>query len=353
MFSLRVVLRTALLCLLVVGLIGGLAGPARAQKKDSKKAAAAAATKKEKTDDKGTKPQPAKSEPAASGKNASTDANDKLDDAARRADAALAEPANDAEAKPADATAPPAESPKPPNLFELWFWGGPLMYPITLMSFLVVIFAVERWLGTRRRRVIPPGLVKGLGQLAARVGGLDPRQAYQLCQKYPSTAANVIRSVLLKVGRPHSEVEHAVTEACEREAAKLYKNVRTINLATTITPLLGLLGTVQGMIEAFFITAHLPVGADRSEHLASGIYIALVTTFGGLVVAIPASVLAHYFEGRIQALFREIDELLLGILPQLERYEGKLRMTRQTHEQAAANPARAAEVPNEVASGRE
>lgn len=252
----------------------------------------------------------------------------RADEAQRQFDARMNEPAP-AAATPAQPAAAPADANATPNLFQLWFRGGPLMYPITFISFLVVLLAVERWLGLRRGRVIPRRLVKGLGELAARPGGLDPRAAYQLCQQSPSPLANVLRSVLLKVGRPLAEVEHTVAEASEREAAKLYKNVRTLNLATSVAPLLGLLGTVQGMIECFFITAHLPVGADKSEYLANGIYIALVTTFGGLVVAIPAGVFAHYFEGRIQALFREIDELLIGFMPQLERFEGKLRMTRQ------------------------
>ncbi|HEX4131208.1 MAG TPA: MotA/TolQ/ExbB proton channel family protein [Pirellulales bacterium] len=280
-----------------------------------------------------------------------------LEQAQRKAQAALQAAdtgAKENQARANDTVAELPATPETPNLLNLWFKGGPLMWPITLMSVLVVIFAVERSLGLRRRKVIPPRLVDALGQLAARPGGLDPRAAYQLCQQFPSTTANVLKSVLLKVGRPQSEVEHAVHEASEREAAKLYKNVRTINLATTITPLLGLLGTVQGMIECFFITAHLPVGADKSEHLANGIYIALVTTFGGLVVAIPASVFAHYFEGRIQTLFREIDELLLGLLPQLERFEGKMRMTRTTGElgrssSLGASPAAAAANPQPLA----
>lgn len=265
----------------------------------------------------------------------------RLSEADRKAAEALAAPAD----KPAEPAPPAAAAPMPSlleseNLLELWFVkGGVLMYPITLMSFLVVVFAVERLLGLRRRKVIPRGLVEGLGQLAGKPGGLDPRAAYHLCQQYPSTAASVIRAVLLKVGRPHSEVEHTLTDACEREAGKLYKNVRTINLAVSVTPLLGLLGTVQGMILSFFTTANLGVGADKSQALANGIYIALITTFGGLVVAIPAKLLAHWFEGLIQARFREIDELMMNLLPQLERYEGKLRLT------ARSGPAPAASEP--------
>ena len=249
--------------------------------------------------------------------------SDRLADAERMAEEALNEPSE----KAADPAPPPAPKLPSMNLLELAISGGALMVPIALMSFVVVLFAVERWLGLRRRKIIPPGLVTALGQLVGRPGGLDPKQAYKLCQQFPSTAASVFRAVLLKVGRPHSEVEFAMKEASEREAAKLYKNVRPIELAVTVTPLLGLLGTVQGMIQAFFVTANSPHG-NMGEKLANGIYVALVTTFAGLTVAIPAAMLAHYFEGRIQSLFRDVDELLLDLLPQLERFEGKLRVQR-------------------------
>jgi len=102
------------------------------------------------------------------------------------------------------------------------------------------------------------------------------------------------------------------------------------------------LGTVQGMIQAFFVTAHLGTGVNKAESLAQGIYVALVTTFAGLCVAIPASVMAHYFEGRIQRLFREFDETLLGLLPQLERFEDRLRVSKDQLEQASAAPLRTA-----------
>jgi biopolymer transport protein ExbB len=79
------------------------------------------------------------------------------------------------------------------------------------------------------------------------------------------------------------------------------------------------------MIQAFFETANLQPGANRADYLAEGIYKALVTTFAGLSVAIPAAILAHMFEGRIQRLFRELDGYVAKLLPQLERFEGRLR----------------------------
>lgn len=229
------------------------------------------------------------------------------------------------------------------NIFELLAAGGHLMWPILAMSLLVVIFGVERLLGLRRFKVLPPELIAGLENMVGKKGGLDPRQTYKLCQQYPSAAANVIKTMLLKVGRPHAEVERAVSDAKEREADWLYANVRWLGLAAGVTPLLGLFGTVWGMILAFFTAANLPAHANKSVELAGGIYVALVTTFAALAVAIPAAVLAHFFEGWIQRLFRELDETILGLLPQLERFEGQLRVSRDQvdrwrQKQRAAEP---------------
>jgi biopolymer transport protein ExbB len=216
-------------------------------------------------------------------------------------------------------------TPEFPSMLEMFFAGGILMWPILLMSFVVVVFGCERLIALRRRRVIPPRLVRQLTEWSARPGGVDPKAALRLCQQFPSTTSNVLKSVLPKLDRPHSEVEAILKDASDREANRLFNNVRPINLAATVAPLLGLLGTVQGMIYSFFVTANLPTTVNKAQHLAEGIYIALVTTFAGLTVAIPAVMIAHYFEGRIQRLFRDIDELLLGLLPHLERFESKQR----------------------------
>jgi biopolymer transport protein ExbB len=192
-----------------------------------------------------------------------------------------------------------------------------------------VTFVVERFLGLRRSRVLPGELVDELGDLGASPSGFDPRKAYRICQQYPSAAASVIQAMLLKVGRPHSEVEHTVSETSSREADRLYANVRWLNLASAVSPLLGLFGTVWGMIRAFHDTAQLLPGQDKGEYLAEGIYIALVTTLGGLAVAIPAAIFAHFFESRVQNLFHEIDEMLFHLMPQIERYEGRVRFSKQ------------------------
>lgn len=211
------------------------------------------------------------------------------------------------------------------NFLSLLMSGGWMMIPISLMSVLVVTVAMERAVALRQSKIIPNRLIRGLQDLGDVHDTLDPVAAYKLCQRYPSAAASVIKTMLLKIGRPHSEIEHAVAEASQREADRLYANVRWLNMATAVTPLMGLLGTVWGMIEAFHATTQLVPGQDRAEQLAGGIYVALVTTLAGLMVAIPSAVFAHFYEGKITAAFRRLDELLFHFLAQIERFEGQSR----------------------------
>jgi biopolymer transport protein ExbB len=229
------------------------------------------------------------------------------------------------------------------NVFSLLVKGGFFMIPIFLMSLLVVTIVIERFIALRRDRVLPEELISELGQLGGSQGSFDPRQAYRICQRIPSAASTVICAMLLKVGRPHSEVEHAVAEASEREADRIYGNVRWLNLVAAVAPLMGLLGTVWGMIRAFHDTTQLAPGQNKADYLAEGIYVALVTTLGGLVVAIPAAIFAHWFEGRITGLFHQIDELLFNLMPQVERYEGRVRFSQTQVDERATAAANASE----------
>lgn len=276
----------------------------------------------------------AQAQAPAAGGDPSAAAPASMDEAERRANEALATPpAGNAAATTAPA-ANAADSDYIPSILELAVKGGWFMIPIALMSLLGAVFSIERILAIRRAKILPPDLVGALGAASQDDGGLDPRKVYKACQQFPSPAANVIRSAMLKVGRPHAEVEQTVKDAMDREAEKVFKNVRPILLATTVSPLLGLLGTVWGLVNCF---ARLASGVDaqnKMEQLSSGIYPALMTTVFGLCVAIPGSMIAHWLEGKIQAIFREIEELMLNIMPQMERFEGKLRIQRKGSESA-------------------
>jgi biopolymer transport protein ExbB len=237
--------------------------------------------------------------------------------------------ANTDDGPPIDRPAPNEAITKPKgiSLLRLLTRGGWFMIPLLLLSIMVVTIGVERFLALRRRKVFPQELVRQLSLLTQSEGGLDPRRAYEACQRYPSSASYIMRSLLVKVGRSQAEMESAVTESAQREATRLSQMSSWLTLAAAIAPLIGLLGTVWGITQAFYDTTQLVVGQNRAEALAQGIYTALVTTMTGLLIAIPAAVLSHHFENRIVQLMNQIEELCFNMLPQFERYEGKLRFT--------------------------
>ena len=214
-----------------------------------------------------------------------------------------------------------------PFLWDLAVQGGVFMIPIALCSIVVVAFALERRFGLQKGRIIPRGLLVALQKLNQQTNGIDPRLAYDECLKFRSPLGRVIQAAILKIGRPHAELEKAVEDAVSREADEMARNIRPINVSVSIAPLLGLLGTVQGMILAFMVmSTTASTGAAKGQELAQGIYTALVTTFAGLIVAIPAIVVANLLEGRIERLLRGMEDVFHEIVPLFERFEGKWRV---------------------------
>ena len=210
------------------------------------------------------------------------------------------------------------------DFFSLVIKGGIFMIPIGLTSLTVVTFMIDRWIGLRSGRMLPGSLRRSLLHLM-RQGDLDPREIYRICGESSSAAATVFRIMVLKTGRSQPEIQAATSEAAQREVDRAYNNVRWLNLSAGIAPLLGLLGTVWGLIRAFHDTTQLTAGQNRADFLAVGIYEALVTTLAGLIVAIPAAVASHFFEGKITRIFGSIEELAAELMMYLERFEGRTR----------------------------
>lgn len=185
--------------------------------------------------------------------------------------------------------------------------GGILMYPILLCSIISLVFLFERTISLRRGRVIPDPFVKRfLHQL--REGQLDREQALALCEENKSPVAMVFAGAVRKWGRPSVEVEQALIDAGERETNELRRYLRVFNGVSTVSPLLGLLGTVFGMIAAFNAIA-TSKALGRPELLASGISEALLTTAFGLAVAIPALIFYWIFVSIVDRRIIEIDSL--------------------------------------------
>lgn len=193
------------------------------------------------------------------------------------------------------------------NLLSVLRDGGPLMIPIVGCSVVLLVFVFERLIMLRRPRVIPGPFVKRfLEQLAE--GKLDRDTAIKLCQENRSPVAEVFGAAAKKWGKPAVEVEQAIIDAGERVTNGLRRYLRLFNGISTISPLLGLLGTVTGMIAAFNVLAKASA-MGKPEMLAAGISEALITTAAGLMVAIPALSAYLYFVGRVDRLVMELDRL--------------------------------------------
>ena len=191
------------------------------------------------------------------------------------------------------------------SLFDMLVAGGPLMIPIAICSFLMLLIAFERLLSLRRRRVVPRLFVERF-LLQLREGALDRNEALERCDDEPSHVARVFTAAIRKWGKPAVEVEQAVLDEGERISNVLRRYLRVVNGISTVSPLLGLAGTVWGMMNAFNVIA-TSSAMGRAELLAGGISLALVTTAAGLLVAIPAMILYLFFVGRVDSLVMEID----------------------------------------------
>mgnify|MGYP002623561611 FL=1 len=189
---------------------------------------------------------------------------------------------------------------------------GYFLIPFVIASVIAMWFAIERIVMLRRARVIPRPFVERFLQLLDQ-RKLDPETALRLCEENPSPVAAVFAHGIRKWGKPSVEVEQAIIDGGERQVAQLRQHLRVINGVATVAPLLGLLGTVIGMIQAFNQIANSS-GMGKAEELAVGIALALLTTAAGLVIAIPSLILYMYLAGRVDSLVLEMDELAQDVV---------------------------------------
>ncbi len=185
--------------------------------------------------------------------------------------------------------------------------GWPFAIVFAIASIVAVSCAVDRLVVLRHRRVIPRAFVDRFLQ-HLRAGRIDKPNAIAVCQQDGSPMAEVFLHGVRKWGKPSVEIEQAVIDGGERQISQLKKRLRVLNGVATLSPLIGLLGTVIGMIQAFNDIAESNA-MGQAEQLARGIAMALLTTAIGLFIAIPSLTAYMYLAGKIDALVVEMDRL--------------------------------------------
>jgi len=193
------------------------------------------------------------------------------------------------------------------TLFELFLAGGPVMYALLLSSVIAIAIVIERAVSLRRSAVVPAGFTPGLlGVFRDPVE--DRSQGLQYCKSHDSAIARVVAAGLNRLPRGPAAAEKAMEDAGANEALKLRRNIRMLYAIGSVATLLGLIGTISGMIKAFQVAS--AGGMGKSELLAKGIYEAMVCTFGGLAVAIVCTAFYYIFLSKIERLVADMNDAL-------------------------------------------
>jgi biopolymer transport protein ExbB len=193
------------------------------------------------------------------------------------------------------------------SLLDIYTGGGFWMHPILLTSLAAVAFTGFCTVMVRKSRIMPPQLLNDLNNLLQQ---RQVSQAHQVCLAQNNPLASVIAAAVVKANfdapmfnKP--AMEAAAAEALAAEEAKLGIWVNYLNVCAQIAPMLGLFGTVVGMIEAF---NQLAAGKAEPSDLAGGIGVAMTTTAGGLLVAIPAMCLYFFFRGQLTSIMTDLQK---------------------------------------------
>lgn len=191
------------------------------------------------------------------------------------------------------------------TMFDLIVKGGPVMIPLGLGSVLALAISVERFISLRRDRVIPPGFTDEL--VRKRQDDPSGDAAITYCEETGGAVGKIFKAGLQRLSKGEDAVEKAIEDAGFREADKMKRSLRGLSIIASVSPLLGLLGTVYGMISAFQTAS--AVGMGKSDVLAKGIYEALVTTAAGLTIAIPVLLLYQFLSGKVDTIVDDLDEM--------------------------------------------
>ena len=194
-------------------------------------------------------------------------------------------------------------------MFELMQQGGLLMVPILLCSIMAMGIICERFWTLRKNKILPPKMVLQVRKLA-RSNKLDVKSIIQL--KESSPLGTILATGLINRDLGRDVMKESIAESGRQVTHKLERYLNTLGTIANITPLLGLLGTVVGMIKVFAaIVSH---GVGDPAVLAGGISEALITTAAGLTVAIPCVVFHRYFDGLVDAYVLNMEEESLKLI---------------------------------------
>ena len=198
-------------------------------------------------------------------------------------------------------------------MFELIKADGWVMVPLVALAILAVAIILERFWTLRRREVLPPGLGEEVREWA-RGRALDPRHIDVLRRNSP--LGEILAAGLDVRHRPREIVKERIEDVGRHVAHRLERFLNSLGTIAAVGPLLGLLGTVFGMIQMFLDI--LTVGVGDANQLAGGIGQALISTAAGLCVAIPALIFHRYLRGRVTGYIIDMEKQAMALMDALD-----------------------------------
>jgi len=196
------------------------------------------------------------------------------------------------------------------TFFDMIIAGGYVMIPLFLCSLIALTFFFERLIVLRKGKIVPDSFMTGLAEKLGREKP-DLDKAFEHCVNSRAPIGGIIKAGLgkWKKGRTQIDVEKAVEEAASREISAMVRTLRVFKVIAGMSPLLGLLGTVLGLIRTFKTVAAATeaLGQDKAAKLAAGIYEAMVTTAAGLIIAVPVLLMYYLFLWKVDKLADDIE----------------------------------------------
>jgi biopolymer transport protein ExbB len=195
--------------------------------------------------------------------------------------------------------------------------GGPVMYPLALLSVVAVAVTIEKLITLQGSRVIQGDVVSCIESIQTPA---DIPLAVKICERFDTPFANIIRAGLAEAGKPLHIVRQEMEDVGRREIKRLERYMVFVETAAAAGPLLGLLGTVTGMVRVFSVISISGVG--QSGALSGGIAEALVTTVFGLIIGVPSLIAYNLLNARIDGLLNRIDAYGHQLLKRLGSMQG-------------------------------
>ncbi|HQE76474.1 MAG TPA: MotA/TolQ/ExbB proton channel family protein [Candidatus Hydrogenedentes bacterium] len=205
------------------------------------------------------------------------------------------------------------------QIFNVIMKGGILMIPIGLCSIVALAIIIERFFSLRRASIDTREFMDTMRQVLRQNRIQD---AVEICDEVDAPMARIMRAGILKYNRTKEDIREAIEDAGHLEIPRLERYLSAMATCANIVPLLGLLGTVAGMIKAFAQIQALEGQVSPSD-LAEGIGNALVTTAAGLTVAIPTLVAYNYFVTRVENMILEMEISSSELIELLTRHRGE------------------------------